>query len=110
MKFVSMYHSLLTHLDNIGSNILQAGVDLLPHEFRRSDVDTLHPQSVLGSKSSGCGQGIALVSSNDLLICLEAPEILGVSPISRRIECFGTRTLRLNCQIPQSLKPASCSL
>jgi hypothetical protein len=33
----------LTHLDNISSNILEAGIDLLPDELGRRDVDVLYP-------------------------------------------------------------------
>lgn len=72
-SFIIEHHShVRTCLDNIDTNILYASIDLLANELGRHDVHIPDAQCVLRRQSRSRRQGIAPMSSDDLLIGFKA--------------------------------------
>lgn len=61
-----------TSLDNINTNILNTGLNLLSNKLGRNDVDGLDALSVLRREGRGGRHGVAAMSGDDFLICLES--------------------------------------
>ena len=60
--------NLLTSLDNIDTNVLDASIDLLFNKFWGRMMYSFHSQSVLSSESRSCSHSIALMNRNNSLI------------------------------------------
>jgi hypothetical protein len=62
----------LTGLDNINTNILNAGFNLLSHKLGGNDVDGLDALGVLRREGRGGRHGVAAMGGDDLLVRLES--------------------------------------
>lgn len=62
----------LTRLDNINTNILNAGLNLLSNKVGRNDVDSLDALGVLRSEGRGGRHGVAAMSGDDLLVSFKS--------------------------------------
>lgn len=63
---------LLTRLQHISTNVVQAGLDLLLHEVGGDDMYILDALGVLRRQGRGRRHGIAAMSGDDLLVGFEA--------------------------------------
>lgn len=59
-----------TSLDDVDTNIFDAGVYLLPDEFRRCRMYSVDALRVLCGKASSGSHSIAAIRGDHLLICL----------------------------------------
>lgn len=64
----------LTRLDNINTNILNTGFNLLSHKLGRNDVDGLDALGILRREGRGGRHGVAAMGGDDLLVRLESTE------------------------------------
>lgn len=79
--FMSAYHDTsntdthrFTSLDNINTNILNTGLNLLSHKLGGNDVDGLDALGVLRREGRGGRHGVAAMGGDDLLVRLESAE------------------------------------
>jgi len=63
---------LLTNFDDIAADVFETGFNLLCHECRRSDMDSLDTKGILGRQGSRRGHCVAAMGGQNLLICLQA--------------------------------------
>lgn len=61
-----------TGLDDVNSDVVEAGVYLLRQKRRRHRVDVVDAQGVLCRQRRRRRHGIAAMGGDDLLVCLEA--------------------------------------
>lgn len=75
-----------TCFDNIDANVVGASIDLLLYEVGRCLMNAKHPLGILCSESSRRRHGVAAMSSDHLLISLEASDRNTLAASRLRIE------------------------
>lgn len=65
----------LTEFDHIGTDILQASIDLLSDELGWDDEDVLNAESVLGCQARCGSESIAAMGGENSLISFQAPSV-----------------------------------
>lgn len=70
---IAVYSLVPTYLDNINTNVLNAGIYLFHNECRRHMMDVGHAQRVLGSQGGRGCHCIAAMGSYHLLVGFQTP-------------------------------------